>query len=144
VPNTIIADSGFWIALFDRSDRYHARSALMYRDNIDALYTTWPVLTETCHYLGARLHSKAPQDFLAAIIDGVARVMSQDNSDLQRMHTLMGKYEDLPMDLADASLVVLAERLGHGRILSTDLRDFNTYKWKNRKPFQNLLLPEFV
>jgi predicted nucleic acid-binding protein len=44
------------------------------------------------------------------------------------------------MDLADASLVVLAEELGSGRILSTDQRDFHTYRWKNRRPFHNLLL----
>jgi uncharacterized protein len=43
------------------------------------------------------------------------------------------------MDLADASLVILAEELGSGRILSTDQRDFRTYRWKTRKPFQNLL-----
>jgi len=54
----------------------------------------------------------------------------------------MQKYADLPMDLADASLVILAEKLGHGRILSTDMRDFQTYRWKNRKPFQNLLFPD--
>jgi hypothetical protein len=44
----------------------------------------------------------------------------------------MTAYADLPMDLADASLVILAEHLGHGRILSTDKRDFHTYRWKNR------------
>ena len=52
----------------------------------------------------------------------------------------MQQYADLPMDFADASLVILAEELGHGRILSTDNRDFHTYRWKNRHPFQNLLL----
>jgi hypothetical protein len=46
---------------------------------------------------------------------------------------------DLPMDFADASLVLLAEHLGHGRILSTDRRDFHTYRWKNTQPFSNLL-----
>jgi predicted nucleic acid-binding protein len=45
------------------------------------------------------------------------------------------------MDLADASLVILADELGHGRILSTDQRDFNTYRWKNHEPFENLLIP---
>jgi predicted nucleic acid-binding protein len=54
----------------------------------------------------------------------------------------MQKYADLPMDLAVASLVILAEELGHGRKLSTDQRDFKTYRWKNHKPFQNLLLLE--
>ena len=36
-------------------------------------------------------------------------------------------------------LVVLAEHLGSGRILSTDQRDFGAYRWKNRRPFQNLI-----
>ena len=44
------------------------------------------------------------------------------------------------MDLADASLVLLAEFLEDGRILSTDRRDFKSYRWKSRKPFTNLLL----
>ena len=56
----------------------------------------------------------------------------------QRIEELMEKYKDLPMDLADASLVILAEELGHGQILSVDYRDFNTYRWKNTEPFDNL------
>jgi hypothetical protein len=44
------------------------------------------------------------------------------------------------MDLTDASLVLLAEEIGHGRILSTDQRDFRTYRWKQQAPFENLLL----
>jgi predicted nucleic acid-binding protein len=51
----------------------------------------------------------------------------------------MHKYRELPMDLADASLVLLAEHLGSGRILSTDARDFGSYRWKNHRPFKNLL-----
>ncbi len=51
----------------------------------------------------------------------------------------MRDYADLPMDLADASLVLLAEALNHGRILSTDRRDFHCYRWKNTRPFVNLL-----
>jgi hypothetical protein len=56
------------------------------------------------------------------------------------MVELMEKYADLPMDLADASLVVLAEYLGHGRILTVDRRDFNVYRWGNEQVFENLLL----
>ena len=52
----------------------------------------------------------------------------------------MQSYADLPMDLADASLVLLAEALNHGRILSTDHRDFHAYRWKTNKPFTNLLV----
>ena len=60
------------------------------------------------------------------------------------LHELIGslyglQLEYLPMDLADASLLILAEHLGHGRILSTDERDFKTYRWKRHKPFTNLM-----
>jgi hypothetical protein len=55
------------------------------------------------------------------------------------MAILMSQYETLPMDFADASLIILAEHLGHGRIVSTDRRDFHAYRWKNHHPFHNLL-----
>jgi uncharacterized protein len=51
----------------------------------------------------------------------------------------MERYADLPMDFADASLVVLAEHLNHGRILTVDRRDFLTYRWNNTQPFENLM-----
>lgn len=57
------------------------------------------------------------------------------------MSQLMKQYADLPMNLADASLVIVAEHLGEGKILSADQRDFNTYRWKNREPFENLMFP---
>ena len=55
---------------------------------------------------------------------------------------LMEKYRNLPMDIADASLVIAAEDLHVGDILSTDLRDFQAYRWKNHHPFNNLLLSD--
>ncbi len=58
----------------------------------------------------------------------------------KRICELMEKYAKLPMDLADASLVILAEHLGHGRVFSIDFRDFNTYRWKNHYPFENMML----
>ena len=44
------------------------------------------------------------------------------------------------MDLADASLVVLAEHLGQGRILTSDCRDFSIYRWHDTQTFENLFL----
>ena len=59
---------------------------------------------------------------------------------LPEIQALMEQYRDLPMDLADASLVLAANDLQNGRILSTDQRDFRTYRWKERQPFHNLLI----
>jgi predicted nucleic acid-binding protein len=43
------------------------------------------------------------------------------------------------MDRADASLVIRAEHLGHGRVLSTDTRADRADRWKDRQPFGNPL-----
>ena len=81
--------------------------------------------------------------FAAALMDDVASggiaLWDPSEPQLGRIAPLMRRYAKLPMDLADASLVLLAEHLGHGHILSTDERDFSTYRWKNREPFHNLL-----
>jgi len=46
------------------------------------------------------------------------------------------------MDLADASLVVLAEHLENGRILTVDRRDFNIYRWHKTNSFENLFFSQ--
>ncbi|MBX7196573.1 MAG: PIN domain-containing protein [Sandaracinaceae bacterium] len=135
----ILADTGFFVALANPRDRFHRVATGALRELRDPLVTTWPVLTETCHLLLGRLGADAQERFLAGITKGAARVLALEDQHLPRIAVLMKKYRALPMDLADASLVVAAEELGHGRILSTDQRDFGAYRWKNRKPFRNLL-----
>lgn len=78
--------------------------------------------------------------FLRSHQRGVFQLFDLDRVYFPRIIELMSQYANLPMDFADASLVILAEVLGHGRILSTDSRDFQTYRWKNRYSFENLLL----
>lgn len=140
--NSLIVDSGFWVALGSPKDRYFqvAKEALLkYKQFV--FISTWPVIIETSHLLQKRVSFEAQQMFLANIEKGGMEVFHLNIQDhLNRSRKLMHKYQDLPMDLADASLVILAEELGHGRILSTDQRDFNAYRWKNHKPFENLLL----
>ena len=135
----ILADTGFWIALASRTDRHHAAATSALQRIREPLVCTWPVMTETCHLLAARLSVDAELAFVRSAMSGAFEIFALEAAHLQRAFDLMEKYRMLPMDLADASLVILAEELGTGRILSTDERDFKTYRWKNRKPFQNLL-----
>lgn len=138
----VIADSGYWVALGNTKDRYHQRAKDVLTGLTDIPVTTWPVITETA-YLLQRSGGMDPQlAFLRAMGAGASRIFDLESGHFSRMGTLMKKYQDLPMDLADASLVILAEALGHGRILSTDQRDFHTYRWKNHEPFENILLPD--
>jgi predicted nucleic acid-binding protein len=135
----IIADTGFWLALANQSDRYH-RAAMAALDRLrEPLICTWPVMTETCHLLSARLSVDAELAFVRSASEAAFEIFEMERTHLTRALVLMDKYRDLPMDLADASLVILAEELGTGRILSTDQRDLRTYRWKTRRPFKNLL-----
>lgn len=87
-----------------------------------------------------RLGNNAQERFILNLSRGAFLVFDLSPTHSVRIQTLMHQYQNLPMDLADASLVILAENLGHGRILSVDERDFNTYRWKNTHPFENLIL----
>jgi len=138
----LIADSGFFYALADRGDRHHARAAAALEDVREPLITTWPVLTETTHLMRMRLSAPVAARFMDNVANGLCAVHAIDSAQIRRIAALMKKYADLPMDLADASLLLLAEHLDDGRILSTDQRDFKTYRFKNHKPFRNVLLPE--
>jgi predicted nucleic acid-binding protein len=137
----IIADTGFWLALANRRDRYHAAARTAAASIRERLVTTWPVMTEVCHLLAARVGTVSQLAFLRSARMGAFDVFSLTAEHLPRIEALMDRYRELPMDLADASLVVLAEHLGSGRIVSTDRRDFVTYRWKDRHSFTNLMAP---
>lgn len=135
----IIADTGFWLALADRRDADHHAAVEAMKRLREPLVTTWPVVTETCHLMARELGVPTEIRFVQELERGAAQLFPLTVAHLSRIEALLEKYADLPCDLADASLVVLAEELGSGRILSTDRRDFRAYRWKDRKPFTNLL-----
>lgn len=135
----IAVDTGFLYALADAGDAHH-QAALAWQHSIEEGWiTTWPVLTEACHLLAGRLGPACAIDLMQDVADGNIQVWEVPPAAAARVPELMRRYRTLPMDLADASLVLLAEHLGHGRILTTDRRDFGAYRWKERKPFHNLL-----
>lgn len=138
----IIADTGFFLAVANRQDRWHARAIDVLKSISEPLVTTWLVAGEASHLILHRLGTEAQLRFLDVHLLGGLDILDLRREQFPRILQLMRRYVDLPMDLADASLVLTAEHLGHGRILSTDQRDFAAYRWKNRHPFQNLLLPD--
>ncbi len=135
----IIADSGFWVAIANRKDAHSQRALEVVEVLSEPLVTTWPVVTEATHLLTKHAGIVVSTRFLEMIFSGSVQLFSLTQEHGPRTLQLIKKYRDLPMDLADASLVILAEHLGHGRILSTDQRDFKSYRWKNHHPFENLL-----
>lgn len=131
----IIVDTGVFVALFDRRDSSHVQAQIAFSKITEPLITTYPLITEVCFLLS---HT-AKCNFLRGASSGLFEVFHLQQKHLDRMIELIEQYADLPMDFADASLVLLAEHLGHGRILTIDRRDFSTYRWQKTKPFENLM-----
>jgi hypothetical protein len=135
----IIADTGFWIALANKKDKHYRQAHQFAQSSMERLITTDPVITEVCHILLKRQGIEAQLKFVKMYQLGAFDVFTISENQKQRIFNLMHQYSNLPMDFADASLVLLAEHLGHGKILSTDQRDFHAYRWNNNQSFSNLL-----
>ena len=132
---SILVDAGPLIALFDRDDAHHTSIKDLLRRTPGRLITTWPVLTETAHLLD--FDDRAQLDFYGWVVDGGVLVHDLSVATLERIMNLVEKHRDRPMDLADATLVVVAETLGITEIISID-HDFDVYRTSERAWFVNL------
>lgn len=122
----VLVDTGPLVALLDRSDPYHTICQETLRSLEDRLLTVWPVVTESMYLLRAYWHA---QNALWEMIQAEAvEILALGTDDVARMRDLMRKYRDLPMDLADAALVCVAERERLRRIFTLDRRDFQIYR----------------
>jgi predicted nucleic acid-binding protein len=124
----MLTDTGPLVALINRNDPNHRR-CVEASQNLPAapLFSTWPCFTEAM-YLIHRAAGHAGQSALWRLVSaGRLELIDLTSEERVRMAALMHKYQDRPMDLADASLVVAAERLGTSRLFTLD-RDFQIYR----------------
>ncbi len=122
----ILVDAGPLVALADRTDSHHAACVSALRKMSGPLATVWPALTEAI-YLVQRW-PRAQAEILTLVETGALRVFPVGREDMPRVRALMDRYRDLPMDLADAVLVRVAERERIRTIFTIDRRDFSVYR----------------
>lgn len=127
----LLLDTGPLVAYFDKRDSDHKASVEFFRAHQDAEFmTTWPVITEACHFIPAskRAHllRLVAADMLRviAILPGAMRIV-----------VLLEKYGDRLPDLADVSLIYLAEAAGVSEVVTLDRADFDVYRISGRKRF---------
>ena len=113
----------------DRSDRHHRQVSRFLMEYQGKLLSTWPVLAEACHFLPERVQVR----FLRWAAAGGLNVIELHESALATIADWKEKYRDLPMDLADASLLWGYEQTGGSGILTIDLRDFAAYRLPDGK-----------
>jgi predicted nucleic acid-binding protein len=130
----ILTDAGPLVALIDRGEADHARCVAALAEVTPPLLTTWPAFTEAMYLLGAAAAWTGQEPLWGMLERGVLQIAEVSAAMLGRMRALMEKYRDLPMDLADASLVALAEERGLSRIFTLD-SDFRVYRLPRGRSF---------
>lgn len=133
----VLVDAGPLVAFLDRSDGHHQEIVEALKKIQDPLVSVWPVLVEAMYLLS--FSWRAQKALWEMVETGAVQLLQLDQADIAAMKNLMEKYQDLPMDMADAALVRVAEREGIRRVLTLDHRDFGVYRLSRKGSFA--LLP---
>ena len=133
----ILVDAGPLIALFDRSDRHHEKVISFLKAFRGQLLTTWPVITETLHMLDFNVEVQI--DFMRWMQLSGIKLVELGHGDWVRLIELTEKYADIPMDLADATLIIVSDMLDLKKILTID-SDFYVYRNIRKEYLQNVLV----
>ena len=131
----ILVDAGPLVALIDRGEPEHERCVEALSSLAAPMVTTWPAFTEAMYLLGSAGGWNAQEALWKLLDRGDLQLVPVDDAVQGRTRALMAKYRDLPMDLADATLVAAAEALGLIRIFTLD-REFQVYRWKGKRRFE--------
>ena len=119
----ILTDTGPLVALLDINDHHHQRCLdAIKKLPTKPMLTTWPCFTEASHLLGTSGGYRYQEKLWRLHITGRLYIHTFSSIEVERMNQLMDMYQDTPMDLADASLVAVADSLNLKYIFS-----FNTF-----------------
>ncbi|MEW6623423.1 MAG: PIN domain-containing protein [Bacillota bacterium] len=130
-----LIDAGPLIALFDRDDQYHEAVINFLELYEGRLYTSWPVITEVLHMLDFNVQTQI--DFLEWIQRDALEIIDISKENLLRLIELSKKYSDVPMDFADATLILISESEGIKEIISIDT-DFYIYRNLRKEYLKNI------
>ena len=134
MAGSLLLDTGALVSLLDRHQRDHAACARFFESWSAPVLSSEAILTEASHLLGGTPGGRrACLDFFLA---GGAVPVPATSASLRRARQLIEQYSDLPMDYADATLVVLAEETGTDLVFTTDRRDFGVYRIRGRQRFR--------
>lgn len=129
--HSVIVDTGPLVALLDRREKRHAWAAEQLRSLPLPWITCEAVLVEAWHLL--RRWPEGQDGLLAWVSDGVLQVPFSLAKEIEGLCALREKFRDVPMSLADACLVRLAECLPQSAVLTLD-SDFHVYRRHRNEP----------
>lgn len=136
----ILTDAGPLVALIDADEADHKLCRAVLAQVDPPLLTTWPAFTEAMYLLSRGGGSKGRIALWSLLLTERLQIADLSTAVVARSAELMERYADLPMDLADATLVALAEARDLREVFSLD-RDFQVYRLHGRRPFVVLPTP---
>jgi hypothetical protein len=134
----ILLDTSGLLAAVDASQRRHAECAAVLQGADGPLLLSPFVLAELDYLLGRHVGIAAQTALLGEVVRGAYRLESFDAADIETARTIMERYAGLRIGIADASLVVLAERHRLRDVLTLDERHFRTLRFGRRQRFRIL------
>jgi uncharacterized protein len=134
----ILIDSGVLVALLSRRDNYHQSSVTAVSNLQKPFLTCEPVITEACFLLSR--NSQSPQSVFSLLEHGAVTMPFNLADEFSAISVLMMKYQSVPMSLADACLVRMAEIYPESQILTLD-SDFQIYR-KNKDQIISTIMPK--
>jgi predicted nucleic acid-binding protein len=129
-----LTDAGPLVALIDADETDHRVCRAVLGQLELPLVTTWPAFTEAMYLLSRAGGAAGGEALWMLVLTDRLRVLDLSRSAIERSAELMATYAELPMDLADATLVALAEERGTRRVFTLD-SDFQVYRLHGRQRF---------
>lgn len=123
------------MAALDPGDNNHRLCFNVLKSFPAPLLTTWPCMTEAMYLIGERAGYRGQEKLREQVERGVFQFSTPTFHDALRACVLMRQYADVPMDFADASLVVAAETTNIKQILTLD-GHFHAYRIDGNTPFE--------
>jgi predicted nucleic acid-binding protein len=127
---TALLDSGPWVALLSRNDTYHQWAVEQFRLLPPPMLSCEAVVAETCFLL--KRSGFDPSLPLQFIERDVVRLPFTLQDQIVSVSSLFKRYENVPVSLADAALIRMAEIHDSPLLLTTD-GDFHIYRRQGRQ-----------
>lgn len=124
----LLVDTNVWLAAGDRRSTRHADCSALLAEHAGELAAPVPVIAESAWLLLDRGGSDAQAGFVGMITSGRLEPLDLTAVDWARVLELVGVYADLQLDVIDASMIAVAERLGLTTIATLDHRDFRVVR----------------
>ena len=134
----VLVDTGPLVAIVSRRDNHHQICVEQLRSITPPLFTSWPVITEAAWLL--RREPSAIQRLLSSTGVGFIQLLSLDTDASAWLMKFLRRYQKLGAQVADGSLVYLAERENIDTVFTLDRRDFSIYRFRRNRSFY--LLPK--